>query len=875
MTRKMVYAFGGSLTEGRADMRELLGGKGANLAEMANLGIPVPPGFTITTEACLAYLERGTYPEGLWEEVREGIRRLEREMGAEFGGEENPLLVSVRSGAAVSMPGMMDTVLNLGLNGRTVEGLARRSGNRRFALDSYRRFATMFGDVVVGIPREEFEGRLAAKKAERGVTSDTDLGAEALSALVEDYRRLVEERTGEPFPEDVHEQLRMTISAVFRSWNNERAVTYRRLHGIAGDAGTAANVQCMVFGNLGERSGTGVAFSRDPGSGEKRFYGDFLLNAQGEDVVAGIRTPEPLDQLRETMPEAYGRLEEINQTLERHYRDLQDMEFTIQEGKLYMLQTRAGKRTAAAAVRIAVEMVEEGLLDQRTALLRVGPEQLDQLFHPTVDPRQGVRVIAKGLAASPGGAVGRVVFSPEEAEAQAALREKVILVRRETSPEDIGGMAAAEGILTARGGTSSHAALVARGMGKPCVVGCEAIQIREHEGCFAVDELVVRKGEFITLNGNTGEVILGKANLIQPETSGDFARLMQWADGVRKLGVRANADTPHDAKVARDFGAEGIGLTRTEHMFFERGRIDAVRWMILAEDAGGRREALARILPMQKGDFREIFKVMDGLPVTIRLLDPPLHEFLPKSEREIAHLADSIRVSPERVRRTVESHAEFNPMLGHRGCRLGVTFPEIYEMQTRAIMEAACEVSAEGRKVLPEIMIPLAGDGRELSVMTALVRRVAEEVLKERGIRVDYQVGTMIELPRACVLADQIAREAEFFSFGTNDLTQTTYGVSRDDAGKFLPAYLDQGIFPHDPFVTIDREGVGELVRIGVEKGRRVHKGMKMGICGEHGGDPASVAFCHEVGLTYVSCTPFRVPIARLAAAQAALIGPG
>jgi pyruvate,orthophosphate dikinase len=880
MAKKYVYFFGKGKAEGKAVMKDLLGGKGSNLAEMTALGIPVPPGFTITTEACVEFMHRkGKFPAGLWEQVRKNLARLQEAMGARFGDPANPLLVSVRSGARVSMPGMMDTVLNLGLNDRTVQGLIARSGNPRFAYDCYRRFVQMFGDVVLGLrpesqeERDPFEAVLEQKKREERVTHDTELSAEALKDLVTRFKTLIRQRKGVAFPEDPEEQLRPAVSAVFASWDNPRAVKYRELNRIPADWGTAINVQAMVFGNLGETSASGVAFTRDPATGARRLYGEFLVNAQGEDVVAGIRTPQPLDDLRRLMPKTYREFTRIAARLEKHFRDMQDIEFTIQDGRLYILQTRTGKRTGTAAVKIAVDMVREGLIDRPMALLRVDPRQLEQLLHPMIDPKAKIHRVARGLAASPGAAVGRVVFIADDAEAWAARGEKVILVRLETSPEDIGGMHAAQGILTARGGITSHAAVVARGMGKPCVAGSGDITVHEAQRTFEVKGQTVREGDWITLDGTVGEVILGKVPLIQPELSGDFATLMKWADAVRTIGVRTNADTPADARATVKFGAEGIGLCRTEHMFFEGHRIDAVREMILAEDAAGRRRALAKLLPMQRVDFLAMFEEMKGLPVIIRLLDPPLHEFLPKSEEEVAAVARAMGVPAEHVRGKAESLAEFNPMLGHRGCRLGIAFPEITEMQARAIFEAACHLAKQRKKVLPEIMIPLVGIGEEFRHQRAVVDRVAAEVMREAGVKVKYLVGTMIEIPRACLVADEIARDAEFFSFGTNDLTQTTYGFSRDDTGKFLQQYLDLGILPEDPFVTLDARGVGELMTIGLQRGRKVRKDLEVGICGEHGGDPASVEFCHRVGLDYVSCSPYRVPVAKLAAARAALRG--
>ncbi|RMF88602.1 MAG: pyruvate, phosphate dikinase [Nitrospinota bacterium] len=870
--KKYVYLFVDGKAEGEGSWKELLGGKGAGLAEMTNLGIPVPPGFTISTEACVEFFRQGEqFPPGLWEQVLEALHRVEQAMGSRFGDADNPLLFSVRSGARVSMPGMMNTVLNIGLNDQTVEGLSRKSQNPRFAYDSYRRFIDMFGDVVLEVPHQKFEELLEKAKQRKGVTQDTELDAEDLQALVREYKALVERETGKSFPDDPFQQLRMSIEAVFRSWNVPRAVTYRRIHHLPDDWGTAANVQSMVYGNMGNNSATGVAFTRNPATGEKHLYGEYLLNAQGEDVVAGIRTPEPLDKLKEVMPRVYEELVEYANRLEQHYRDMLDLEFTIQEGKLYMLQTRVGKRTAVAALRMAVEMVEEGLIDEKTAVSRVEPEQIDQLLHPMVDPAGKYTVLAKGLPASPGAAVGKVVFSAEKAVELGGKGEKVILVRPETSPDDVGGMHAAQGVLTARGGMTSHAAVVARGMGKCCIVGCKELYVDEAAGEFRVGTTRVKEGDLITLNGNTGEVILGEARLITAELSGNFGKLMEWADRYRTLGVRANADTPEDAMMARRFGAEGIGLCRTEHMFFGEKRIDAVREMILASSKEEREKALAKLLPMQRADFVEIFRIMDGLPVTIRLLDPPLHEFLPRLDSEIEELAQTMGISKEQVRAKTESLREFNPMLGHRGCRLGITFPEIYNMQVRAIFEAACQVTKEGKRVIPEVMIPLVGTLEELQITKRNAQEVARQVMDEQGVQVEYLLGTMIELPRACLVAGQIAQEAEFFSFGTNDLTQTIFGLSRDDAGSFLPFYIEQGILRYDPFIVLDQEGVGEMVKIGVQRGRATRPDLKVGICGEHGGEPNSVAFCHHVGLDYVSCSPYRVPVARLAATQAAL----
>lgn len=870
--KKYVYYFGDGKAEGTGQMKDLLGGKGAGLAEMTNLGIPVPSGFTITTEACREYFKLGKkFPEGMWNEVLSNLKKVEKSMGCKFGDPKNPLLVSVRSGAKFSMPGMMDTVLNLGLNDETFKGLINKTKNERFAYDTYRRFITMFGSIVTDIDRKKFEDLLDDIKEKKGVKLDTELDADDFKTLVEKYKELYKTETGKDFPSDPYEQLKMAIKAVFDSWYGDRAVTYRRLHGIPDDLGTACNIVAMVFGNMGENSGTGVGFTRDPSTGEKRFFAEFLPNAQGEDVVAGIRTPLKIEELKKRMPKIYYQLEKICQKLERHYRDMLDIEFTIQEGKLYMLQTRVGKRTAAAAIKIAVDMVNEKLIDKKTAILRIEPEQLNQLLHPTIDSKAEVQVIAKGLPASPGAAVGKVVFSAQDAEEWAEKGEKVILVRNETSPEDIGGMAVAQGILTARGGMTSHAAVVGRGMGKCCVVGCAAININEEEKYFTVSNLTVKKGDIITLNGTTGEVILGEAPLVMPTLPKEFYIIMKWAEEISKLKVRANADTPKDARIARGFGATGIGLCRTEHMFFESERIKAFREMILSDTVEQRRKALEKIKPYQKDDFIGIFKEMKGLPVTIRLLDPPLHEFLPKTDEEIEVLSSDMGVSVRRIKAKIKALEEFNPMLGHRGCRLGITFPEIYEMQVRAIMEAACELAKKKIKVFPEIMIPLVAHVNELKIMKDLTLKTAEEVMNEYKVKVNYTIGTMIELSRAAITADQIATEAQFFSFGTNDLTQSVYGLSRDDAGKFLPFYIEHRIINEDPFISIDTEGVGQIMEIAVKKGKKVNKNLKLGICGEHGGDPKSIEFCHKIGLHYVSCSPYRVPIAKLAAAHAKL----
>jgi pyruvate,orthophosphate dikinase len=869
---KHVYLFANGVAEGKGEWRALLGGKGAGLAEMTALGIRVPPGFTISTEACRAYYAAGNvYPIGMWDQLVEALQQVEKAVGATFNDRHCPLLLSVRSGARESMPGMMDTVLNIGLNDETVQGLIEMSGDARFAYDSYRRFITMFGDVVMGVPHAVFEKLLEEVKQSEGVRHDNELSAEALQGLIGSMKEMVQETTGRAFPHRPWDQLRLSVDAVFASWYNERAVAYRRLHDIPDDWGTAVNVQAMVFGNRGATSGTGVVFTRDPSTGAKYLYGEFLANAQGEDVVAGIRDPQPISALRRSMPEAYAELAAVCERLEQHFRDMQDIEFTVQEGTLYLLQTRSGKRTAQAAVRTAVEMVQEGLIDKRQAVLRVDPAQIDQLLHPMIDPHASVKVLARGLPASPGAASGRVVFTAAEAVRRHESKVRVLLVRNETSPEDIRGMHAAQGILTARGGMTSHAAVVARGMGKACVVGCRGLIINEREGHCRIGEQVIQTGDFLTIDGATGEVILGQAPLVEADLGGDFAQLMEWADSHRTLGVRCNADTPRDAEIARRFGAEGIGLCRTEHMFFAADRIMAVRQMIVADSTEQRREALAQLLPMQKGDFKDIFRIMNGLPVTVRLLDPPLHEFLPDEPLDIGVLAAYMRHPAREVLDRVEKLHESNPMLGHRGCRLGITTPDIYNMQVQAIMEAACELKQEGVEVQLEIMVPLVGDVKELEIVKGHIHEVAERVMRNTGVRLPYLVGTMIELPRAVLTAGAIAREADFFSFGTNDLTQTTLGLSRDDAGMFLPHYVERGILEYDPFVVLDQEGVGELIRIGVERGRRTRPDLKVGICGEHGGEPRSIAFCHQTHLDYVSCSPFRVPIARLAAAQAAL----
>jgi pyruvate,orthophosphate dikinase len=884
---KWVYSFGPDGSEGRADMRELLGGKGANLAEMSSLKLPVPPGFTITTEVCTQVTQHGTWPDALAAQVKDALAQVERTVGHSFGDARDPLLVSVRSGARASMPGMMDTVLNLGLNDETVEGLAAKSGDRRFAFDSYRRFIQMFGDVVLGVEHHRFEDALEAYKQDKDVTLDTGLSAEDWQALIEQYKEIVREDIGRPFPQEAEAQLWDAIRAVFGSWTNQRAKTYRRLHNIPESWGTAVNVQAMVFGNMGDDCATGVAFTRDPSTGDNDFYGEYLINAQGEDVVAGIRTPQPLTvhsrhknetdlpSMEETMPDVYRQLCQVRAKLEAHYRDMQDIEFTVQRGTLFMLQTRTGKRTAKAALKIAVDMVNDGLIAKDEAIQRISPASLDQLLHPTLDPEAERDVIARGLPASPGAAAGAIVFTADEAERRANAGERVILCRVETSPEDIHGMHAADGILTTRGGMTSHAAVVARGMGRPCVAGAGELRIDYENGTLKVRDVTLKAGETITLDGASGEIMRGRVPTVQPELSGDFATLMSWADQTRQMWVRTNAETPADARTAVQFGAEGIGLCRTEHMFFESDRIVAVREMIIADSQEGRRKPLARILPMQRDDFAELFRIMRGLPVTIRLLDPPLHEFLPRGEQEMQEVADAAGLSLEEVRTRARRLKESNPMLGHRGCRLGVTYPEIYEMQARAIFEAAAIVHQEaGETVEPEIMIPLVSIENELELLRGLVDRVAGEVSEAKGVQLRYLVGTMIELPRACLVADSIARHADFFSFGTNDLTQTAYGISRDDSGNFLPSYEHQGLIERDPFITLDPEGVGRLVEIAGEKGRRTRRDLKLGICGEHGGDPDSIRFCQTIGLDYVSCSPFRVPIARLAAAQAALHAP-
>ena len=910
---KAIYFFANGKADGNADMRDLLGGKGANLAEMTNLGIPVPPGFTITTEMCDKYSKnKQKFPAGLSQEVDVNLSRLEKVMNAGLGATDNPLLVSVRSGAASSMPGMMDTVLNLGLNPDSVIGLINKTGNEFFAWDAYRRFITMFSDVVMGIERQLFEEVLEKQKKKTKVHNDTDLTVNQLKEIVDKYHDIYKKHTGKNFPTSPKEQLINSIEAVFKSWNNPRAIKYRELYNIKGLLGTAVTVQTMVFGNMGNSSATGVCFTRDPSTGKNKFYGEYLINAQGEDVVAGIRTPNPIEDLKKKMPDAYKRLVDIKNRLEKHYCDVQDMEFTIQDSKLYMLQTRNGKRTAHAAVKIAVDLAKEGMINKKTAINRVEPEQLDQLLHPTFDPKAKRTVIARGLPASPGAATGKVVFNADEAEEWAAKKEKVILVRVETSPEDIGGMYVAQGILTSRGGMTSHAAVVARGMGKCCVSGCGSINVDYKKNLFVVDGKVVKKGDYISLDGSSGEIMLGELATVEPRLSGDFNKLMKWADEFRRLNIRTNADTPQDAKRARDFGAEGIGLCRTEHMFFDEDRIDYVRQMImvagdvrnlsisveeksneinkLSNDKANQLKkelkvvqnklseasklyngALKKLLPMQRSDFEKIFKVMDGLPVNIRLLDPPLHEFLPKEKALQEDLAKKMKISPKDVMDKVDSLHELNPMLGLRGCRLGIIYPEIYDMQVQAIVEAACNVKKKGCKVFPEIMIPLVGTEEEMRILREAVKKVADEVLKKKQVKVDYKVGTMIETPRAALIANQVAKHAEFFSFGTNDLTQMAFGYSRDDVGSFTPIFESRGILDGNPFEVLDQEGIGQLVKMGIKKGKLTRPTLKVGICGEHGGEPSSIKFCNKNRMDYVSCSPFRVPIARLAAAIAAI----
>lgn len=874
---KYVYLF----NEGRADMRSLLGGKGANLAEMTNIGLPVPPGMTITTEACTEYYRLGKkFPEGLMEKVTEYLTVLEQQIGKKFGDVNDPLLVSVRSGAVFSMPGMMDTILNLGLNSSTVQGLARNTGNDRFAYDAYRRFIQMFGDVVLEIPKAEFEHILERFKAKQGVVYDQEMSADTLRGVIGAYKDFVKQKTGRDFPEDPAEQLSMAVEAVFRSWNNDRAIIYRNLHKIPHDLGTAVNVQSMVFGNMGDDCGTGVAFTRNPSTGEKVLYGEFLMNAQGEDVVAGIRTPQPIAQLKDEMPGVFEQFVQTAQLLERHYKNMQDIEFTVERGKLYMLQTRNGKRTAQAAVKVAYDMVQEGLVNKQAAILMVEPAQLDQLLHRQIDGSAKLQVVAKGLPASPGAASGTVVFDADDAERMGKKGQKVLLVRTETTPDDIHGMVAAQGILTSRGGMTSHAAVVARGMGKPCICGCEVIRINYEQKEMRIDDLVVREGDMISIDGATGRVMLGVVPMKEPELSKEFLAFLGWADELKRLEVRANADTPEDAKKAREFGAKGIGLCRTEHMFMGQERLPFVQQMILAPDKAAREQALSHLLPMQEGDFYGIFKAMEGYPVTIRLLDPPLHEFLPSLEELLIETTElktrgdnpALLAEKEDLLKKVKAMHEFNPMLGHRGCRLGITFPEVYEMQIRAVFRAVARLTAEKYNILPEVEIPLTIDANEMKFFRSRIDDIAAEVMREFKVNFHYSAGTMIELPRAALLADELAETAEFFSFGTNDLTQTTLGFSRDDAeGKFMTHYLEKGVLKENPFIVLDRRGVGQLMKIAVERGRKVREGMLIGICGEHGGEPSSVEFCHQIGLNFVSCSPFRVPIARLAAAQAAV----
>ena len=876
---KYVYYFGGKSADGNGKLKELLGGKGANLAEMCLIGIPVPAGFTITTEVCAAYYEQGKkIPEASIPEIDAAVKKVEAEFGKKFGDSSDPLLVSVRSGAALSMPGMMNTILNLGLTDASVEGLTKKTGNPRFAYDSYRRLIDMFGSTAMGVEHEEFEREIHKLKDEKKAKLDTDLSADDLKELVKRYKAVYKKHVGEDFPQDPRKQLMLSINAVFNSWNGNKAIEYRRIERITGLKGTAVNVQAMVFGNLGDNSGTGVAFTRDPNTGENIFYGDYLINAQGEDVVAGIRTPEPIAKLDEQMPKVYKQLCEIREKLEQHYKEMQDIEFTVQDGVLYMLQTRTGKRTGSAAVRIAVEMVKEKKIDETTAVKRVAPDSLNHLLLPQLDPKAAAKPVAQGIAASPGAATGKVVLSAEAAIAFAEKypKEPIMLVRKETSPEDVAGMHLATGILTSTGGKASHAAVVARGWGKPCVVGCEAVKIDEKNQTVSIAGHIVKAGDFITINGTTGDVMIGKVPTIAPTMTGDFSVLMGWADKSRKLKIRTNADSPADALKAREFGAEGIGLCRTEHMFFGEDRIVAMRQMILASDEAGRKAALAKIEPFQKADFVGIFEAMDGYPVTIRLLDPPLHEFLPHDEKGQAEVAKSMNISATKVKERVDELHEFNPMMGFRGCRLPIVFPEIGDMQVRAIIEAAIEVKKKGKNVLPEIMIPLVGVVEELTILKKRAIAIADECMAKAGVKVEYQIGTMIEVPRAALVADKIAEEAEFFSFGTNDLTQLTFGYSRDDIKGFMPTYLKDKILPVDPFQSIDVNGVGQLIEMGVKRGREsrlatAKQHLKVGICGEHGGDPDSVHFCHKVGMDYVSCSPYRVPIARLAAAQAAL----
>ncbi len=869
-TPKYIYFFGSNKTEGRADMRELLGGKGANLAEMASLKINVPPGFTISTQACTAYFQGGNkFPPSLWDEVLSNLETLETIMGKELGGASDPLLVSVRSGAPASMPGMMDTVLNLGLNDKAVKGLALKTGNEWFAHDCYRRFIAMFGNVVQGIPGDLFESIIQKVKNKGNIENDVDLSVKDLQSIISQFKKAVKKNTGKEFPTDPQKQLSLAIQAVFNSWNTPRAKTYRRLNNIPTEWGTGVNVQSMVFGNMGDSSATGVAFTRNPATGEKKFFGEYMINAQGEDVVAGIRTPNTIFQLEEDMPESFKTLNEVCQTLEKHYHDMQDIEFTIQDNQLFLLQTRSGKRTAPAAIKMAVDMVNEGLISKQEAVARVPANQVDQIFHPMIKPKAKVKELGQGLGASPGAAVGKVVFTPEHALALAQEKEKIILVRMETSPEDIHGMSVAQAILTSKGGMTSHAAVVARAMGKPCVSGCGDLAVDIKKKKAVLNGTTIKEGDYISLDGTTGQVFKGQVELVQPKLTGSFSQLMSWVGKMRKLKVRANADTPHDALVAREFGAEGIGLCRTEHMFFEEDRILWVRKMILSENEKDRAEALKKLEPIQRRDFTEIFRAMEGLPVTIRLLDPPLHEFVPSVQSEIKVLARAMKISPSKLNKKIEAMKELNPMLGLRGCRLGIVYPSIYRMQVQAIMEAACKLAKKKIKVLPEIMIPLVSTVNEFNLVRHHIDEVAQSVIEKTGVKVPYKVGTMIELPRAALSADKIAQKADFFSFGTNDLTQTTFGLSRDDAGSFLPEYIEQDVLQQDPFVSVDQEGVGALVKMAIEKGRGANEKLSLGVCGEHGGDPDSIEFFHKAGLDYVSCSPYRVPTAILACAQA------
>lgn len=872
MSKKFVYAFAGNKTHGKAEMKNILGGKGANLAEMALLGIDVPPGFTISTEACVYYFKNNKkLPPKLWDEILTQLKSLEKTIGKKFGGTDNPLLVSVRSGARVSMPGMMDTVLNLGLNEGSLCGLAQKTENEWFALDTYRRFISMFSNVVLHIDGDQFEGILEKEKKRLGIKVDTEFTIKNLKSIIKKFKNLVVRETNKNFPDDPMKQLRMAVEGVFNSWNTERAIIYRKMHGYPDDWGTAVTVQSMVFGNMGNTSATGVAFTRNPATGEKKFFGEYMINAQGEDVVAGIRTPQSIDQLEIDMPEIYQQLVSIYQKLEKHYRDMQDMEFTIENNKLYLLQTRSGKRTAESAIKVAVDMVDEGLINNNEALMRIPAEQLGQIFHPMIDPKVKVKRLGKGLGASPGAATGRIVFTSAAAEEMAEKKEKAILVRMETSPEDIRGMNVAEGVITAKGGMTSHAAVVARAMGKPCVSGVDGLIVNSKRKICTLAGIKLKELTPITLDGTHGEVIEGIVPLTQSKLTGSFTRMVAWAGEVRSLEIRANADTPKDAQMARSFGAQGIGLCRTEHMFFDEERIFLVRKMILAENDKVRNEALKKLLPIQRNDFLGIFKAMEGLPVTVRLLDPPLHEFLPNAAQEIKSLAREMNLSSAALSKKIESMNEMNPMLGHRGCRLGITFPEIYKMQVRAILEAGCKLVKDGIKVYPEIMVPLVAHVNEFKIVREFIMEVASEVLKKEGVDLKFEIGTMIELPRAALTADEIAKEADFFSFGTNDLTQTAFGLSRDDSGSFLMQYVDQGVLDHDPFVSLDQKGLGQLIQIAVEKGRKVKPKIHMGVCGEHGGDPASINFFNRLGLDYVSCSPYRVPTAILAAAQAVL----